>query len=150
MAGHSKRNLTHNRTCIKDICTGTIIFVTSMRFPVLVNWHWTGLAPCSQANGRFYARDVKVVNGKYNISWYCWPFFSWVKLLHPLPFKNYSSHKNCDFESETFADTSLVIKPPHHKSLDKSVAWQDSQASQYNHLSVLFFNVLAKSSTLCY
>ena len=39
MAGLSKRNLTHNRTCIKDICTGTIIFVTSMRFPVVVNWH---------------------------------------------------------------------------------------------------------------
>ena len=39
MAGLYKRNLTHNRTsCIKDIkCTETIIFVTSMRFPVLVN-----------------------------------------------------------------------------------------------------------------
>ena len=54
MAGLSKRNLTHNRTCIKDICTGTTIFVTS------------------------------------------------VKLLHPLPFENSRSHKNCDFESETF------------------------------------------------
>ena len=32
MAGLSKRNLTHNRTCIKDICTETIIFVTSNAF----------------------------------------------------------------------------------------------------------------------
>ena len=32
MAGLSKRNLTHNRTCIKDICNETIIFVTSNAF----------------------------------------------------------------------------------------------------------------------
>ena len=32
MAGLSKRNLTHNRTCIKDICTETTIFVTSNAF----------------------------------------------------------------------------------------------------------------------
>ena len=31
-----------------------------------------------------------------------WPFFSAVTLLHPLPFKNSRSHKNCDFDSETF------------------------------------------------
>ena len=46
MAGLSKRNLTHSRTFIKDICTGTIIFVTSMRFPLWL----TGIAACSQAN----------------------------------------------------------------------------------------------------
>ena len=40
MAGLSKRNLIQNRTCITDICTETIIFVTSMRFPILVNWHY--------------------------------------------------------------------------------------------------------------
>ena len=32
MAGLSKRNLTHYGTCIKDICTETIIFVTSNAF----------------------------------------------------------------------------------------------------------------------
>lgn len=32
MAGLSKRNLTRNRTCIKDICTETIISVTSNAF----------------------------------------------------------------------------------------------------------------------
>ena len=39
MAGLSKGNLTHNRTCIKDICTETILSLPQMRFPVLVNWH---------------------------------------------------------------------------------------------------------------
>ena len=36
----SPKETTHNRICIKDVkCTETMIFVTSMRFPVLVNWH---------------------------------------------------------------------------------------------------------------
>ena len=82
-------------------------------FPFWLDW-LTGLAPCSQANQPIYPKTprnvVRESNLTHNISWYCWPFFSWVKLLHPLPFKNSRSHKNCDFESETFADTSLVIR----------------------------------------
>ena len=46
MAGLYKRNLIQNCTCIKDICTETIIFVTSMPFPVLVLRH----CAWSQAN----------------------------------------------------------------------------------------------------
>ena len=45
---------------------------------------------------------VRENNLTQKISWYCWPFFPSVKLLHPLPFKDSRSHKNCDFESETF------------------------------------------------
>ena len=53
--------------------------------------------------GRLYTGYVVRENNlKQNISWFCWPFVSAVKLLHPLPFKNSRSHKNCDFDSETF------------------------------------------------
>ena len=91
-----------------------------MRFPVLVNWH----CALSQANQPKIQKleetwCVKITSNR------TWPFFSAVTLLHPLSFKNSRSHKNCDFDSETFGL--------------KSVAWRYSQASQSNHLSDAFF-----------
>ena len=50
MAGLSKRNLTHNFTCIKELFTGT--FCRLNAFSVLVNWHLVScwFAPRSRVN----------------------------------------------------------------------------------------------------
>ena len=68
-------------------------------FSVLVNWHlvFCWFAPCSQANQTMIQKleetwSVKIISYR---TWYWWPFFS-IKLLHPLPFKNSSSHRNSD------------------------------------------------------
>ena len=78
-----------------------------MRFPVLVNWH-CALSHANQPKIQKLEETwcVKITSNR------TWPFFSAVTLLHPLPFKNSRSHKNCDFDSETFwaADTPFVIK----------------------------------------
>ena len=50
IAGLSKRYLTHNCTCIKEICAGTFCYLNE--FLVLVNCYlvFCWFAPCSQAN----------------------------------------------------------------------------------------------------
>ena len=85
MAGLSKRNLTHNRTCIKDICTETIIFVTSNAFSRSCQLGLRFVPCCSTEDPKTRGNVVRENNLKQNISWYCWPFFSAVKLLPPLP-----------------------------------------------------------------
>ena len=138
-----KRNLTQNRTCIKDICTGTIIFVTSMRFPVLANW------PCA----------VFPIQ-KLQETW-CVKITSYTTFLGiagiSFPGSKLNFYILCHLKILGLTKTAILkVKLSGcryifgHKSLVKSVAWQDSQASNSNHLSVLFFNVLAKSSILCY
>ena len=122
MAGLSKKNLTHSRFCIKEICTETIIFVTSMRFPVTEG-------PKTRGN---VVRENNLIQ---NISWYCWPFFFTVKLLHPLPFKNSRSQKNCDSDIETFG---LPIHLWSKKSGQKCCV-KEFTGLQSNHLSDAFF-----------
>ena len=77
-----------------------------------------------------------------NISWYCW---------HLIPQSNFYIH--CHLEILGLTKTALLIVKFSgcrylfgHISLVKSVAWPDSQASQSNHLSDAFFNVLARRS----
>ena len=68
-----------------------------MRFPVLVSWH-CALSHANQPKIQKLRETwcVKITSNR------TWPLFSAVTLLHPSPFKNSRSHKNCDFDSETF------------------------------------------------
>ena len=149
MAGLSKRNLTYNRTCIKDICTETLIFCyLKCVFPFWL----TGIAPCSSLS----QAEPKIQ--KLEETW-CVKI-TWNRTflgIAGLSFPQSNFYIHCHLKILGLTKTAILIVKLSgcryffgHKSLVKNVAWQDSQASQSNHLSDAFFNVLARSSILCY
>ena len=115
-----------------------------MRFPVLVNWH----CALSQANQPKIQKleetwCVKITSNR--------TFLGIAGLSFPQ--SNFCIHYHLKILGLT-KTAILILKLSScrylfgHKSLVKSVACQDSQASQSNHLSDAFFNVIARRSIL--
>ena len=121
MAGLSKRNLTHNCTCIKDICTGTFCHLNA--FSVLVNWHlvFCWFARRSQAN--------QPIIQKLEETW-CVKITSY-RTFHFIGCLSFRSifYIHCHLKILGLTETAILIfgLPTH--------LWQDSQASQSNNLS---------------
>ena len=121
MAGLFKRNLNHNWTCIKEICTGKFCHLNA--FSVLVNWHlvFCWFAPCSQANQPM----IQKLEETWSVKIISYRTFHGIGGL----FFRSNFYIHCHLKILVLTETAILIfgLPTH--------LWQDSQASQSNNLN---------------
>ena len=92
----STRNLTHNCTCIYEICMNWTFFYL-VAFPLLVKLHlvfgWLSAVPKSR---------IVLPDPDRTIILTVLQSFSYqsIEISHPLPLKYSGFHKNCNFDSE--------------------------------------------------